>query len=211
MYECRTNYPESKKYKKVHCKKEARNPEGVGAIWKRDSGRRKVSDSSGRSLALEKGIGARSRDYSEGQESQGRSPDKKIREREPIPQGGPCLSEQGTDDFKKRDKLGLTNRVKDQQLSQEQHERIMEEVLGARDQGIPKFRILGQLGICRSTYYSWRNVSETKMRKDPPNRLLSDEKEAVVNLNRKKPYLSHRKISGFIRKNNLFISPSSCY
>jgi len=87
----------------------------------------------------------------------------------------------------------------------------MEEVLGATDQGISQSRILGQLGICRSTYYSWINPSETEIRKMPPNRLLPAEKEAVVDLKRKEPYLSHRKISGLLRGDNFFVSPSSCY
>jgi len=109
------------------------------------------------------------------------------------------------------DELALSNREKGQRLSPEQRERIMEEVLRARDQGISKSRILGQLGICRSTYYSWISPSETKTRKRPPNRLLPAEKEAVVDLKRKEPYLSHRKISGFLREDDLFVSPSSCY
>ena len=54
MYECRTNCPESKETKKVYSKKKSLNPEGAGAIWKRDSGGRKVSDSSIHSIPLEK-------------------------------------------------------------------------------------------------------------------------------------------------------------
>ncbi len=209
MYESRTNYPKSKENKKVHSQKETRDPEGVGAIWKRHSGDRKVSGPSSHSIPLEKGIRARSRDYPQGQEAQGESQNKKVRERKSIPQRGPCLPESGACALKKRDELALSNREKGQHLSPEQRERIMEEV--SRDQGISKSRILGQLGICRPTYYSWISPSETKTRKRPPNRLLPAEKEAVVDLKRKEPYLSHRKISGFLREDDLFVSPSSCY
>ena len=54
MYECRLNYPESKENKEVYFKNKSLNPEGVGAIWKRVSGGRKVSDSSNHSIPLEK-------------------------------------------------------------------------------------------------------------------------------------------------------------
>lgn len=70
MYECRTNYRKSEEEKKVQSQKEARDSEGVGAIWKRDSSGRKVSGPSSHSIPLEKGIGARSRYYSQREETQ---------------------------------------------------------------------------------------------------------------------------------------------
>lgn len=211
MYECRTNYRKSEEEKKVQSQKEARDSEGVGAIWKRDSSGRKVSGPSSHSIPLEKGIGARSRYYSQREETQDRSPNKELREREPIPQGGPCIPEPGAYAFKKRDELGLGNRNKGQHLSQGQQERIMEEVLKLKGKGISKSQAFSQLGVCRSTYYGWLEPLETKMRNSPPNRLLPAEREAVVHLKRKEPYLSHRKISGLLREDNLFVSPSSCY
>jgi len=211
MYERPTNYPGPEEGKKVHSQKEAGDSEGVGTKWKRYSGSRKISDSSSHSIPLEKGVRARSRDYPQGEKIQGRSPNKKVREREPIPQRGPCLSESGTDAFKKRDELGLSNRKKGQHFSQGQRERIMEEVLRLRNQGVSKSRAFSQLGVYRSTYYGWLKPKETKIRNSPPNRLLPDEKEAIIDLKMKEPYLSHRKISGFIRKDGLFVSSSSCY
>jgi transposase-like protein len=212
MYERPTNYPASKKEdKKIYSQAEVRNSQGVGTNRKRYPGSRKTSDSSSHSIPLEKGVRARGRDYPQGKKTQAGSPNKKVREREPIPQRGPCLSESGTNAFKKRNERGLSNRKKGQHFSKEQRERIIEEILRVGNQGISKTWAFSQLGICRSTYYGWLKPKETKARNNPPNRLLPDEREAVVDLKNKEPYLSHRKISGFLRKDSFFISSSSCY
>lgn len=165
MYERPTNYPESKKEdQKIHSQAEVRNSQTVGTNRKRYPGSRKTSDSSSHSIPLEKGVRTRGRDYPQGKKTQAGSP----REREPIPQRGPFFSESGTNAFKKRDELGLSNRKKGQPFSKEQRERSIEEISRVVNQGISKSRAFSQLGICRSTYYGWLKPKETKTKPSPP-------------------------------------------
>jgi putative transposase len=95
--------------------------------------------------------------------------------------------------------------------SPEQRQRILEEVEGLYSQGTPKTEILKTIGVSRSTYYGWLK-KELKAPKPTSIQALTDsEEQAVIEKKQAEPQLSHRQISGVLREEGYYISPSSCY
>jgi len=105
----------------------------------------------------------------------------------------------------------LSGRISGQRYSQEQRERIVQEVEQLRTQGIPICAALKKLRVPRSTFYHWRGQGEKPRGKTPRNSLLPCEEEKIVTLKMKEPHLSHRQISGLLRNWDVWVSPSSCY
>jgi len=79
-----------------------------------------------------------------------------------------------------------------------------------RRQGVTVQAALPRLGVARSTYYGWRSSSERKVR-CAINALLPAERAAIVTKKRAAPQLRHRMISGELRHEDIWVSPSSCY
>jgi putative transposase len=92
-----------------------------------------------------------------------------------------------------------------------QRMRIIAEVERFKAAGITKFDSLKALGVCRSTYYGWLQPQKVRFRKSSIMRLTDIERKAVIKQKKKQPQLSHRKISGYIRSDGFWVSPSSCY
>ena len=67
------------------------------------------------------------------------------------------------------------------------------------------------LDVCRSTYYGWLRASRPKEVPPSPLQLTPVEKQAVVEKKEIDPQLSHRQISGSLRSEGHWVSPSSCY
>jgi putative transposase len=65
--------------------------------------------------------------------------------------------------------------------------------------------------VNRSTYYEWLKKKENPPRMPSPLQLTSIEKEAVIQKKQQEPQLSHRQLSGKLRPDGHWISPSSCY
>jgi len=104
----------------------------------------------------------------------------------------------------------LSGRPKGAHYSQEQRHRIREAVALLHQEGLTLKEILRSLGVCRSSYYAW-------FRADRPPRSLSvlrlthSERQAVLEKKQTEPQMSPRQISGHLRHQGLWISPSSCY
>jgi len=77
--------------------------------------------------------------------------------------------------------------------------------------GLRKVQILKDLGVCRSTYYGW--LAGRRPKEVPPSswQLTPVEKQAVVEKKKLDPQLSHHQISGSLRFEGHWVSPSSCY
>jgi hypothetical protein len=65
--------------------------------------------------------------------------------------------------------------------------------------------------VNRSTYYEWLKERENPQRIPSPLQLMPMEKEAVIQKKQQEPQLSHRQLSGMLRPEGHWISPSSCY
>ena len=85
------------------------------------------------------------------------------------------------------------------------------EVQNLVQAGISKLRALKDLGVCRSTYYGWLRGEKAKETAPSALQLTPVEKRAVVEKKKREPQLSHRHISGSLRPEGHWISPSSCY
>ena len=85
--------------------------------------------------------------------------------------------------------------------------------------GLPKRRVLGGLGVPRSTYYRWLRRKEQQGLDDdagggkPPwNRLTSQEVDCVLSAAREMPELSCRQLAAWITDNQGFsVSESTVY
>lgn len=212
MYERSTNIiNQSKKGKKIQSSAKAKNYKGMGNKWKRYGGLQKISNPSPYPLSLEKGPGARSRDLFERKETKGQPPNKRTPRRKPETQRNPCHANPGAYVFKKKDELALANRPKGSTYSNVQRKRIIKEVDNLSAADVKKSVTLRRLGVCRSTYYSWLNHRKSFSSKPSGLKLTELEKQAVIEKKKTEPYLSHRKISGYLRHDGHWISPSSCY
>lgn len=76
---------------------------------------------------------------------------------------------------------------------------------------MPISTALKKLGVPRSTFYHWKSQREASRGKTPPNSLRPCEEEKIVSLKIREPHLSHRRISGLLRDDDVWVSPSSCY
>jgi transposase len=211
MNERRTNDPQSKKSPKADPRAEASDPQRMGTKRQRGGTGPKISTSPPYPLSMEKSHGARSSNLFKGFSAESGSRGKAITRREPETQRNGHPVEPGIDAFKKKDELGLTDRLKGCSYSSEQRQRIIQAVENLLSQGTPKAEILRTLGVSRSTYYGWLN----KGRKTPkPSSILAltdSEEKAVIDKKQAEPQLSHRQISGALRHEGHYISPSSCY
>lgn len=79
-----------------------------------------------------------------------------------------------------------------------------------RQQGGKVTEVLPRLGVARSTYYGWRSQPGRDARV-AINALLPEEREAILKKKRQEPHLRHRMISGALRHEGVWVSPSSCY
>lgn len=98
-----------------------------------------------------------------------------------------------------------------QRYSREQRERIVEELEKLRAEAMRVSVVLKRLGVPRSTFYHWKSQREASRRRTPPNSLRPCEEEKIVALKIREPHLSHRQISGLLRDDDVWVSPSSCY
>ena len=211
MHERTTNRTNTAKGQKVYPSAEAPGSQGVGAIWKRCRGSGEVSDSSSDPVPMEESSGARCAGVSEWQKDQSRSPHRGAGEREPETEGSPGSADPGADAVKKRDELALTNRPSGATYSQEQRHRIVEEVQRLRAQGFSISEVLRGLGVCRSTYYGWLKPPPVRKKSTSMLSLTAEEQHAIIEKKKAEPQLSHRQISGSLRQDGYWISPSSCY
>jgi putative transposase len=211
MYERSTNSNEPEKAQAIHTTTETSDPQRMGIDRQRCDGRPKASDSPSHPLPLAQGLGARCRDLFEWQTASDRSKDKATGGGKPKTQRGIDDSDPRADVIKKKDELGLTNRCMGTTYSNIQRMRIIAEVERFKAVGITKFDSLKALGVCRSTYYGWLQPQKVRFRKSSIMRLTDIERKAVIQQKKKQPQLSHRKISGYIRSDGFWVSPSSCY
>jgi len=105
----------------------------------------------------------------------------------------------------------LSGRKPGQRYSQGQRERIVCEVERLKAEGLGVSEVLKKLGVARSTFYHWKILQEAPVGKTRPNSLLPCEEEKIVALKIREPHLSHRRISGLLRRDDVWVSPSSCY
>jgi len=211
MHERTTNPPRTEGPQKIYPPTEASNSQGMGSHGQRYRSSPKEPDPSANPLSLEEGPGARSPSVPERQEAARRSSGPQIGEGEPEAEGGLGPSDPGVDAFKKRDELGLANHSKGSSYSPEQRQRIITEVQGLVQAGISKLPALKNLGVCRSTYYGWLRGKKAKEAVPSARQLTPVEKQAVVEKKKMEPQLSHRQISGSLRPEGYWVSPSSCY
>jgi hypothetical protein len=70
---------------------------------------------------------------------------------------------------------------------------------------------LKALGVCRSTYHEWTKEREASQGKPSALSLTVYEKQAIIDKKKAHTELTHRKISGSLRHDGFWISPSTCY
>jgi transposase InsO family protein len=159
---------------------------------------------------LAKGFGARGGDISERQAPPDRSADKGTGARKPETERGFGYADARVDASKKKDELGLTNRSKGARYTVIQRLRIIDEVKQLKAAGTKKTEALRAFGVCRSTYYGWLQTGMVDT-KASVQRLTDGERKAVIDIKKAQPQLSHRKISGYLRWDGIWVSSSSCY
>jgi putative transposase len=211
MHERTINSPRKRETKEICPPTEAANSEGMGRDRKRHRGCPKVSNPSPNPLSLEESLGTGRSDLSGGKEASHRSSDPQAGEGESKPERGLGSADPRVHAFKKRDELGLANRSKGSSYSLEQRQRIIEEVQKLQETDLSKTEILKAIGVARSTYYGWSQGRKVSSRVLSPTHLTTLEKEAVVEKKKQEPQLSHRQISGSLRLEEYWVSPSSCY
>ena len=211
MYERSTNSSQQEKTETIYTPTKAADHKGMGTDRRRCDGSPKSSDSSQYPLSLAQTIRARCRDLSQRQAPANRSAHPAIGRRESKAQRSVDHPNPRADAVKKKDELGLTNRQKGTIFSSVQQTRIIDEIEKFKAAGIAKTAALKSLGVCRSTYYGWLQPCNTGFQRESILRLTDAEREAVIKQKKAQPQLSHRKISGYIRSDGFWVSPSSCY
>jgi putative transposase len=77
--------------------------------------------------------------------------------------------------------------------------------------GISKLKIFELLGVNSTTYYNWFKKKTEDARTQSPLRLKPDEKNKIVELKKYRPEYGCSRISGQLRFDNVFVSPTTCY
>lgn len=210
MYERSTDSQQSTKRSKVQPPAKDTDTQGMGVRWQRRGNSPEAPTSSDDPVSMAQSIAARSRNVSKRQASPKGYTDQGTGRREPEAERSAYVPNPGTDAFKKKDELGLTNRRKGATYSGTQQVRIVVRIDELKASGIAKTQALRTLGVCRSTYYGWRKGYDDQ-RKPSPNRLTNAERTAIIERKKADPHLSHRQISGYLRFQGVWVSPSSCY
>jgi transposase InsO family protein len=211
MNERPTDIGRRQKQEEVHGKPEAGDFKGVGSRGERGGGGSEEWYSSHDPVSLEEAAGGRCGGVSQGEPTLDESEDQGSGKRESEPQGNGDPVVTGVDAFKKKDELGLTGRVPGARYSGEQKERILKAVEGFASKGVSTAAAVRKLGVPRSTFYAFKAVNGKQRHLRAPNALLEEEIESIVCLKMKEPSLSHRQISGLLRRTEVWVSPSSCY
>ncbi len=211
MHERPTKDHREKEPEQVHCVSETCDPEGMASQRKRSGTFGEIRYSSNDSVSLEEETGAGSSRISQRNKIQTRSTGQGPGEGESEAEGYCDSSIPGTDAVEKKDELGLNGRKPGQMYSQEQKERILTGVRELKSYGISTIVALKRLMVPRSTYYSWTADLDVRPSKIPINSLLDTEYKSIVSAKTLEPDLSHRMISGLLRKQEIWVSPSSCY
>jgi transposase InsO family protein len=94
----------------------------------------------------------------------------------------------------------------------EQKKEIIRFVAEQSGNGKTITETLQEIGIKRSTYYSWLKTPEKK-RTDLPRitMLTPDEKKAIEDIKKDNPLMRHRQIQGMLQMHGLYLSYSSIY
>jgi putative transposase len=100
-------------------------------------------------------------------------------------------------------------RAKGSHLSSEQRQRLVDDVMELKRTGVSVSCALRTLGIARSTYYGWQEGSSPQ--REAVNRILPEERSAILDVKAKEPQLCHRAIAGTLRQDGIWLSESSCY
>ena len=195
----------------VHSPAEAGDLERVGLDRKRGGGFPALWDSSHDPVSLEKKTGTGCGGVSQREPIQTKPASKGTGKRESEAQGHRDFAVSRPDALEKKDELGLTGRKAGQAYSTEQRERILGTVQGLKSEGVPAVLALRELTVPRSTFYSWRSEKAHRPRPNSSNALFENETRSVISMKVTQPYLSHRQISGLLRHQDIWVSPSSCY
>jgi Transposase len=180
MNERRTNDPQSEESPKTDTRAKAPDSQGMGANWQRGRTGPEASTSSPDALPVEKGHGARGADLFKGFSAESGSRGTAVKRRESETQRNGDLVKPGIDAFKKKDELGLTDRIKGCRYSSEQRQRIIEEVESLFSKGTSKAEILRTLGVSRSTYYGWLKKGAKNPKATSILSLTDSEEQAVI-------------------------------
>lgn len=211
MYERSTDSCKSKKSKKVHTTAEASDSQRMGAYRKRCGSSKQASDSSDNPVSVGQSASTRRPDVFERQASAKRCQYQGTGGRNPETERSADVPDPGTDAFKKKDELGLTNRTKGATYSGTQRLRIIDRVVRLKASGMAKIKALKALGVCRSSYYGWQKGRDDRPRGISVQRLTTAEHKAIIECKKAQPQLSHRQISGYLRFDGFWVSPSSSY
>ena len=211
MYERSTDSRQSKKSKKIHTAAEASDSQRMGAYWKRCGGSSEASNSSDDPVSVGQSTSARGSELFERQASQKRCPHQGTGGRKPQTERSAGVPDPGTDAVKKKDELGLTNRDKGATYSGTQRVRIIDRIDQLKASGVAKSKALKTLGICRSSYYGWQKREHDPPRQPSVQSLTAAECAAIIEQKKANPQLSHRQISGYLRYDGVWVSPSSSY
>ena len=93
----------------------------------------------------------------------------------------------------------------------EQKSTIKVFVKEQKAQGKTITKTLNELGIKRSTYYTWQKPAGTHKTKTRKAILTPEEKKAIETAKEANPHLRHRQIQGILQMSGLYLSYSSVY
>lgn len=211
MYERSTDSHRPTESEKVQTAAEVADSQGMGAHGQRSGNSPELPGSSDNLVPVAQGTATRGRDVSEWQAPPEGRTHQGVGRREPEIERSPCVPNPGTDAVKKKNELGLTDRRKGATYSGTQRVRIVARVEELKASGITKIQALRTLGVCRSSYYGWRKGHHDTPRKPSTLRLTNAECTAIMKHKNTQPHVSHRQISGYLRFQGVWVSPSSCY
>jgi len=211
MYERSTDSRKSTKSKKVHAAAEASDSQRMGAYRKRCRNSKQASDSSNNPVSMGQSASTRRPDIFERQAFAKKCPHQSAGGRSPKTERSADVPDPGTDAVKKKDELGLTNRTKGATYSGAQRIRISKRIDQLKTSGMTKIQALKTLGVCRASYYGWQKRRHDTPRGISVQRLMTAERKAIIECKKAQPQLSHRQISGYLRCDGFWVSPSSSY
>jgi len=211
MNERSTNRERREKETEIYPESEVSDIERMGKRRERGINSAEIWNTSEYAVQMEEGIGKRSADFFEREAYGEESTSKRAGRGEPETAGSAVNSDERVDVIKKKDELGLSNRKPGESYDKKQRELIIAEVLRLKGLGISKTEALRRMGVCRSSYYSWIKGNKRCEKPASIQRLTVEERNAVIDIKRKEPQLSHRQISGWLRHKGYWISSSSCY
>jgi len=94
----------------------------------------------------------------------------------------------------------------------QQKQAVIAWVASHREQGRTVGKVLGNVGVARSSYYRWKkNASDKTTSRSSSYEITTEERKLIDAVKEQNPQYRHRRIQGVLQQRGIYLSASAIY